>query len=100
MPHGSRTEARGMSGAIVLDLSSHCIETAVRGAYRGLVDAFVGRPDHDADMEEKLVLMHDFLLTSDFAKLRAEHPVLAGGSAVRIRLQRSNAGGVTWNVVA
>ncbi len=99
MPRGNRTKPSGTNGTLVLDLSRHCIETAAVHAYRSLVDAFVGHSGRDPNMEEKLVLVHAFLQTSDFAKLRAEHPELAGGSAIRIRLQRSNSGGVTWNVV-
>jgi hypothetical protein len=78
---------------IALDLSRHCIQTAVRRRYETLVAAYFKTESGQGDLEMQIGLLQQALETLDFAVLRSRWPELAGGRAVKVAMGRS-AGGI------
>lgn len=56
---------------LVPDLS-HCIETVAKREYENLVRSYFQAGKEVSDFEEKVVLLHTFLESADFKKLRKE----------------------------
>lgn len=63
---------------IELDLSSGCIQTAIKKKYNRLLAACLAAEAEDGEIEEKVELLKYLLETAQFPRLRAQHPVLAG----------------------
>jgi len=86
-------------GSLVLKLDESCIQTAAKRAHREvtavLLDGRAAATTHGSLADT----LARFLSTADFAALRAEHPELAGGTRCRVRLSRTENGGVRWAVV-
>jgi hypothetical protein len=89
-----------MSNIIYLDLTEHCIETAARHAHRQVTDLLMKSDSADTILEAKLVILNDLLQAENFAQLRTDHPELAGGSPIRVALQRAPSRRVSWRVVS
>lgn len=88
-----------MKQGLLLDLSAACIQTAARRAHRQLVEACLLDDLADPEREALVESLGRFLETADFPTLRAEHPELAGGTACRVWLQRSEDGTVSWEIL-
>ena len=56
---------------LVPDLS-HCIETVAKREYENLVRSYFQAGKGDSEFEEKVELLHTFLESADFKKLRRE----------------------------
>ena len=83
---------------VVLDLSFHCVQTAARKEHARLEQLLLaGRPELEA--QERLMLLGEFLESTDFKKLRAERPELAGGTPVQLEVWRTPSGGVEWSIL-
>lgn len=86
-------------GGLVLALGEGCIQATAKRAHRELTTALLEeRVGTDAG-GALLDLLEEFLNTTDFRALRAEHPELAGGVPCRVRLERRAGGGVAWTLV-
>jgi hypothetical protein len=94
---GMTTSAVASEAEVVLHVGPVCIETAARRAWTELVQALVAG-ERDADAASRM--LRDFLASTDFAKLRARHPELAGGRSRTVRLRRDENGGIVWELVA
>jgi len=75
-----------------LDLSRHCIETAIRHRYNGALRAYFKREDERRGLEKEIALLLEALETLDFSALRAAHPALAGSTEARITLSQDSTG--------
>jgi hypothetical protein len=72
---------------IELNISHHCIETAIRRQYhRTLTDYFNTSGDRQV-LEARLELMIDALELFDFSLLRRTYPELAGSCGQDVRLE-------------
>ena len=71
-----------------LDLSHHCIETAIRQRYNAAVRAYFKQEDARPRLEEEIDLLLEALETLDFPALRNAHPALAGSTEARITLSQ------------
>lgn len=87
------------NGDVVLHLEETCIQTTAKKAHRELVTLCIEQGETDAGIEAAVELLCDFLQTTDFARVRSEHPELAGGTACSVRLIRGGEGKVDWEVV-
>jgi len=87
-----------MTTDIVLELSTHCIETAARNQYRRLLDSILQSQERDSNLEEQLAILKEFLEQTDFSELRGVYPELAGGSAVHASVYREASGRVSWKI--
>jgi hypothetical protein len=87
------------NGDLLLRLGEGCIETCARRARREVVDALLANDANEAAIEPVVELLDLFLQTTDFRRLRAEHPQLAGEVPCRVRLYRTPDGAVRWEVI-
>ena len=63
---------------------SHCTETVAKEAYQEAVTKYLDEKQGDAVLEEKIELLHAFLESADFRKLRRESErYLMQGSTVK-----------------
>ena len=84
----SAPPAGQLAPAVALDLSRHCIQTAVRRRYESrLAQYFKSGVDRWA-LEGEIGILHQTLETVDFGALRARWPALAGGRPVVVVLGR------------
>jgi hypothetical protein len=74
------------AASIELNLSRHCIQTAVRRRYEKLLAAYFQPGAERSGLEAQIGLLQKALETLDFGTLRSRWPELAGGPAVRVRL--------------
>jgi hypothetical protein len=72
---------------IRLDVSRHCIETAIRKRYNRLVGEVLRSSSMAEDTARELELLKNCLETFDFGRLRMEYPPLAGGSSDAVELE-------------
>jgi hypothetical protein len=87
------------NGDVVLRLGQGCIQTCARRARREIVDALLAGNANGVPIEPVIELLDLFLQTTDFRRLRAEHPQLAGEVRCRVRLSRTPDGAVRWEIV-
>jgi hypothetical protein len=94
----SRTPAWQVSadGSVVLRLDGACVQTTAERAHRELTDTLLENAGPAPEQALALPLLEEFLTTSDFRRLRSEHPALAGTSPCRVRLSRSEDGAISW----
>lgn len=78
-----------------LDLTRHCVETAVRRRYEAAIRIYFQQPDDRRHLEPAIELLHQALETLDFPALRARHPALAGKTGNRVALGRDSQGRLT-----
>jgi hypothetical protein len=88
------------NGDVVLRLGEGCIQTCARRARREIVDALLAGDANEVAIETVVELLDLFLQTTDFRRLRAQHPQLAGEVPCRVRLYRTSDGAVRWEMVA
>ena len=68
---------------IPLDLSVHCIETELKRDYHQAIRAYFKSGEQKKErLEATISVLQHLLETVDFPRLRASHPVLAGGADV------------------
>ena len=72
---------------IRLDVSRHCIETAIRKRYNRLVGEALRSPSMDEDTARELEMLKTCLETFDFGRLRMKYPPLAGHSSDVVELE-------------
>jgi hypothetical protein len=77
---------------IRLDLSRHCIETAIRSRYNRLVGRALRNEAWTQDLEAELELLKTALETFEFGRLRIESPALAGHCTDRVELEEDKPG--------
>ena len=87
------------NGDVVLHLGEGCIQTCARRARREIVDALLGSDADAVTLEPVIELLDLFLQTTDFRRLRAEHPELAGETPCRVRLYRRPDDTLGWEIV-
>jgi hypothetical protein len=83
-----------------LELDEHCIETTARHAHRRLVDVLLEDTGTGGDKRRAVELLREFLEQEDFAKIRSDHPDLAGGRRRTVRVYRGPDGRVRWSVAS
>jgi hypothetical protein len=86
-------------GGLVLKLGEVCIQTAAKNAHRQLVQELLGGGAACCAREALVDMLAGFLDGTDFAALRAAHPLLAGGTPCRVKLHRDRDGVVLWKVI-
>ena len=71
---------------LLLDLTSHCIETEIKREHeRAVLSCF--KPGADtAAVEKTLTLLQDALTRFDFQRLRSRYPALSGHTDARVVL--------------
>ncbi len=72
---------------IRLDVSRHCIETAIRKRYNRLVGEALRSPSMDEDTARELEMLKTCLETFDFGRLRMKYPPLVGHSNDVVELE-------------
>jgi hypothetical protein len=87
------------NGDVVLHLGEGCIQTCARRARREIVDALLGSDADAVTLDPVIELLDLFLQTTDFRRLRAQHPDLAGEIPCCVRLYRTPDGAVRWEMV-
>ncbi|RLB64594.1 MAG: tRNA (N6-threonylcarbamoyladenosine(37)-N6)-methyltransferase TrmO [Deltaproteobacteria bacterium] len=85
-------------GDVVLRLQDVCVQTAAKGVRDELVARCLDGADADLSVAGSIELLGRFLETTDFRKLRSEHPELAGGTRCEVQLHRCEDGTVTWEI--
>ena len=73
-----------------LNLSKHCIETAIRKAYNQALSAYFKPDSKKQYLEEVIELTQHALERFDFAKLRSEYKGLAGHTQHDVFLFKNN----------
>jgi len=73
---------------LALDLSRHCIETAIRHRYDAAVRTFFKQENERPRLEKEIALLLEALETLDFPALRSTHSALTGSTAARITLSK------------
>ena len=86
-------------GRLVLILREACIQTTARQAHREITERLLAESSPDDALAESVELLQRFLVSTNFARLRTEHPELAGGTPCRVRLSRCADGTVQWEMV-
>jgi len=79
---------------LVLEVDpDHCVETAARAEYDGIMRALLREGGDDEELGERLELLREFLVSADFAALRGlcEERFLRG-ERVRFFLRREGDG--------
>jgi hypothetical protein len=77
---------------IRLDLSRHCIETALKRCHNAAISRYFNVSNPSSDLEDEIELLGQALKTFDFNYLRSHYRPLAGHSAVIVRLTQGSAG--------
>ncbi|BBO70723.1 hypothetical protein DSCA_46530 [Desulfosarcina alkanivorans] len=77
---------------IELDLTRHCIETALKRRSNAAMSRYFKAKAGKINLEKELELLEQALLAFDFQQLRSRWPVLSGGSDARVVLARDGAG--------
>ena len=78
---------------IHLDLTHHCIETAIKRRRNAAITRYFKSPDHrQDDLEEEIAVLGQALEAFDFGRLRSQWVPLAGHSDVRVTLSQGPAG--------
>jgi hypothetical protein len=77
---------------IRLDLSRHCIETAIRKRYHRLVGRALRDKAWTREMEAEVELLKSALETFDFGRLRTGFKELAGHTTDRVELEEEDPG--------
>lgn len=86
-------------GGMVLTLRKACIQGTARQAHHELATALIEGRAAGPMLETLAELLAQFLTSTDFAALRAEHAALAAGSGCRVKLYRSDDGTVRWEAL-
>lgn len=74
---------------MLLHLKDHCIQTAAKQESRRIVSALLELDESSErfkQLADDLELVTSFLENSDFRKMRAERPELAGGCDIHVEL--------------
>lgn len=69
-----------------LDLTRHCIQTAIRKRCDRAIRTYFKQPDERPQLEESIQGLLQALETLDFPALRARYPVLTGNTTRRVAL--------------
>jgi hypothetical protein len=77
---------------LALDLSRHCIETAIRQRYDAAIRTFFKKEDERPRLEKEIGVLLEALETLDFPALRSTYPALAGSTGARITLSKDPTG--------
>jgi hypothetical protein len=81
---------------IHLNVSRHCVLTAVKRAYTQAVNlALKGSNIDDPELETRIETLKTALKEMDLAALRGKYPELAGGSDVDVRLHKDEQATIT-----
>jgi len=83
-------------GSLALRLGDACIEASAKRARRELADSLLAGQEPSVALEALVELLDQFLTTTDFRRLRGDHPELAGGTPCHVRIYRVPDGGVRW----
>ena len=76
-----------------LNLTHHCIETAIRKRYDQAISAYFKKSKKERERHEKdLELLLQALETLDFPTLRARYRALAGATASHVALSTDHSG--------
>jgi len=75
-----------------LDLSRHCIETAIRRRHDAAVRTYFRQESERPRLEEEITLLLEALETLDFSALRSLHPAMAGSTEARVVLSKKCGG--------
>ena len=78
-----------------LDVSHHCIETAIRRRYDAAVRFYFKKERERLRLEKEIALLLEALETLDFSALRGTHPALAGSTRARVVLSKESGGPLT-----
>ena len=85
MPHAKRS-------VLTLDLTKHCIETAIRKRYERCISTYFQTKTAHRPIEAEIDLLVRALETLDFPALRATHAVLAGANSHHVQLSSDHEG--------
>jgi hypothetical protein len=89
---GCLTNDMGHGMTIRLDLTHHCIETAIKRRRNAAISCYFKSSHHQPDLEEEIALLGQALETFDFNRLRSQWTTLAGHSDVTVTLNHGPAG--------
>jgi hypothetical protein len=78
-----------------LDLSRHCVETAIRHRYNAAIQTYFKEKSERRHIEKDIAVLLEALETLDFSALRGKHPALAGSTPARITLASDPKGKLT-----
>jgi len=71
----------------MLDLSKHCIETAVRKQYHKTLSRYFKTPDHRTQLQAELEVLIHAMENFDFSHLRRTYPELEGHGSHEVILE-------------
>jgi hypothetical protein len=72
---------------IRLDLSKHCIETAIRKQYHKTISRYFKMPEHREELQAELAFLIRAMESFDFPLLRRTYPELEGHGSHEIVLE-------------
>ena len=98
MSSNSGSASAGGEVDVRLDLSRHCVETAVRRAYNRAISEYFKPGGATAEREGRIDLLESALSGLDLGGLRGRDPALAGGFDGEVVLGRDPAGRLTLRV--
>jgi hypothetical protein len=76
---------------IRLDLTRHCIETAIKRRHNEAISRYFKTPDQQGVLEEEIALLGQAIKAFDFNRLRSQWPMLSGHSDAIVLLTRGPA---------
>ena len=85
-----------MAVTVDLELDHFCIQTAARREHARLLRRLLEAQDEDGVVMARVDLLAEFLAGTDFRRLRAEQPALAGGEVCRVTIARTPTGEPRW----
>ncbi len=72
---------------IPLDLSKHCIETAIRRQYHNTISRYFKTPDQREEIQTELEVLIGAMENLDFSLLRRSYPGLEGHGSCEVILE-------------
>ncbi len=87
-----------MNIAVKLHIKNHCIEAEARKEYSRLMDTYFSTDDVEGELDERIVLLRDFLEKSDFRKLRSSDQRLSGERESEVVITRNAGGSINLEV--
>lgn len=73
-------------GILRFNLKEHCIETALKKRFKEVVAEYANSEGVDADVEGEIQVLKKILEEWDFRRLRAEYPLLSGGTDIEVEV--------------
>jgi hypothetical protein len=78
---------------VKLNVNKHCIEAAAKEFLRELVRELLNKENIAGELEKQVEILKEFLEKTEFGRVRAKFPELAGGTDMDVYLKKGAGGG-------